>query len=87
LKALKDRVQVREGLTGDELDSNVTFRDLVDVGIATSDRYKSRNIRKTVTPAAVTDNTAPADVVGIRATGSITSVFVSWNQIGSPSHA
>jgi hypothetical protein len=78
---------VREGLKGDELDANVTYRDLVDIGVATSERYKPRNPRSPVSPAAISDNTAPADVEGIRATGSITSVFVSWNQINNPSHA
>lgn len=33
-RAVKGILDVREGRVGDKLDANVTFRDLVDVGIA-----------------------------------------------------
>jgi hypothetical protein len=86
LEAVRETILVREGNKGNALDAAVTFRDLVNAGIATSEDYVPKGVVSPVGPAAVSDSTPPPQLEGFTATGSVTSVFVSWDSITNPTH-
>ena len=82
LEAVRQVVNVREGLKGDALDANVTYRDLINAGIATSDSYVApSNGGSPVDPAAVTDSTPLGLVTGVQVDAAVESVILSWDQI------
>lgn len=79
LSALREIVLVREGNKGDPLDASVTFRDLVDAGIATSSTYTpSVKTTSEVSAASVTDLTPPPEPTNVVVTPSVQSMFISW---------
>lgn len=79
LQAVRETILVREGQKGDALDSSVTFRDLIDAGIATSNAYyPNPNTSSVVNPAAVTDSTPPPDPTGVTAAAAVSSIMLTW---------
>lgn len=86
-KAVKNVLDVREGLMGDPLDANVTFRDLVDVGLAATRAGATSNANVLpVLPVwsaldgydGSTDYTVPDKPVGFAATSGMTSIILQW---------
>lgn len=75
LDAVRQVVQVREGNRGDALDANITYRDLVEAGIATFVRSGSAI---SLTPTATTDLTQPPLVEGLTASGALASIILTW---------
>lgn len=79
LQALRETMLVREGVKGDQLDAAVTFRDLIDAGVAVSSAYKPNpNTTSPVGAAAVSDSTPPPDPTNVGVTASVESVIVTW---------
>ena len=79
LQAVKEVIQVREGNKGDALDAAVTFRDLVDAGVAVSGVYKPNpNTSSIVSSPIITDTTPPPDPINVKVSPGISSVFVTW---------
>jgi len=79
LQAVRETILVREGHKGDSLDSAVTFRDLIDAGIAVSGDYKPNpNTSSVVDAAAVTDSTPPPDPINVTVSPAISSVMLTW---------
>lgn len=83
LAAIKEVVQVREGNKGDALDANVTFRDLVNAGIATASGYTPDS----GTGSPVSPGTANVDPCGgippprltnVTVSSGVGCVFVTW---------
>lgn len=86
-RAVKGVLDVREGRVGDKLDANVTFRDLVEAGLAMSATGVFAAAGTPVVPvgAAVpgayspsADMTIPPAPTSVTATGSFTNVMVEW---------
>lgn len=89
-RAVKNVLDVREGLIGDPLDANVTFRDLQDGGVidVTVVGRGGGSGSLVVAPGAgsadtgynpVTDLTPPPQPTGFTATGAFASVFLAWD--------
>jgi hypothetical protein len=79
LQAVRETILVREGQKGDSLDSAVTFRDLIDAGIAVSGDYKPNpNTSSVVDAAAVSDSTPPPDPINATVAPAISSVMLTW---------
>jgi hypothetical protein len=79
LQAVRETMLVREGQKGNELDSAVTFRDLIDAGIAISGDYTPNpNTTSVVEPAAVSDSTPPPDPINATVSPAISSIIVTW---------
>lgn len=94
--AVKGILDVREGLLGDPLDSNVTFRDLVDSGIAvTKPGITDQKSYIPVVPAwsqpdgydGTTDMTTPDKPDGVVATGGFAMVQLQWNAPAYRNHS
>lgn len=80
LQAIRETILVREGQKGNELDSTVTFRDLVDAGIAVSGAYRPNpNTTSVVGAAAVTNSAPPPDPTNASVTPAISSNIVTWS--------
>lgn len=87
-RAVKNVLDVREGLLGDPLDSNVTFRDLIDGGIASVSTVVRRpggsGSAIIITPPTeegydpTTDLTPPPAPTGFQAEGLFAAVLLSW---------
>jgi len=83
LQAVKETVEVFDGKRGDNLDRAVTFRDLIDSGLAQV-KVSSSGIKD---PAAEIEGTVsidysiPASITGLNAVGAFTSVILSWDQV------
>ncbi len=87
-KAVKNVLDVREGLLGDPLDANVTFRDLVDAGaVQLRAGWNSRSPSTPVMPPwadpdgydPTTDMTVPPPAQNFTATGLFASVQLQWD--------
>lgn len=79
LQAIRETMLVREGQKGSELDSSVTFRDLIDAGIATSSLYAPNpNTTSVVDAATVTNSTPPPDPINISVSPAISSTMIAW---------
>lgn len=79
LQAIRETILVREGQKGNELDSAVTFRDLIDAGIATSNAYTPNpNTPSVVDPAAVTDSSPPPDPTNVTVSPAVSSTMITW---------
>lgn len=88
LEAIKGILVVREGLKGDALDANVTYRDLINAGIATSDRYVAPNNGTTpVDPAAVTDSTPAPNPQNVKIDAAVESIILTWDVISASNFA
>jgi hypothetical protein len=101
LSAIKQLLDVREGHVGDKMDSNVTYRDLVLLGLAQdatgSVQYNPTAVRgngNTVIPNGVDpdgydptiDLTPPPPPENVVASGSIGVIFVTWDQPAYKNH-
>lgn len=96
-RAVKSILDVREGLTGDPLDQNVTFRDLVDTGLAKVPSWGSGGVRPVIAPGSssadgydpTTDFTPPPKPTNVTATGAISIIMLQWDAIpaGYRNHA
>jgi hypothetical protein len=94
-KAVKGIFDVREGLAGDPLDANVTFRALADSGLISVSRNTAGGI-SSVSPApgsgggsgvAPPDLTTPPAPSGLSVTGALTSIILQWNSWAYGNHA
>lgn len=84
LSAIKEVMQVREGSKGNALDSAVTFRDLVDAGLATTSGYtgnRSALVSPSITPQATGADatTQPVKLENVRASAGDGIVIVTWD--------
>ena len=79
LQAVRETMLVREGQKGNDLDAAVTFRDLVNAGIAVSSAYTPNpKTTSVVNAAAVTNSTPPPDPTNATASPSVSSIMVTW---------
>lgn len=88
MAALKELIEVREGIRGNELDANVTWRELVNSGIANI-TYNGQSTSgsgglpfgpsTTPTAADVVDLTPPPQPQNLAATGAIQNVILTWS--------
>lgn len=86
-RAIKQILDVREGLTGDPLDANITFRDLVDVGVVQVMPGRRGAGRTLVAPIGTEpdgydparDLTIPQRPEGVQVTGGFAVVIVQWD--------
>jgi hypothetical protein len=80
LQAIRETLLVREGQKGNILDSSVTFRDLVDAGVAVSSLYTPNpNTLPVVDAAAVSDLTPPPTPTNVTIAAGISNVMISWD--------
>jgi len=94
-KAIKQLLDVREGVVGDPLDANVTFRDLINAGAVTLRPGWNGSGRRPVIPPWVepdgydptTDLTIPPRPEGFTVTGLFATVQLQWNTPGYRNHA
>lgn len=95
-RAVKGILDVREGRAGDKLDANVTFRDLVDVGIARIASGASAAGGRAVVPAGPTstggydqstDMTPPPMPTGLVADSAFSSIMLQWDVPAYANHA
>jgi hypothetical protein len=87
LAAIKDIIEVRDGLKGDQLDSHLTYRDLVDAGIVTATDYIGKG-STTIKPKVITPPpVVPVPLRQLTATGQPGSICLTWADIGSVNHA
>ncbi len=90
LRAIKELVEVREGVRGNPIDANVTWRELVNSGIANiviNGQTLSGGGNSTLPylpPAGSEDLTAPPAPVGLTATGSLSNIILTWNAHSFP---
>lgn len=91
--AAKELLEVREGLRGNPLDRNVTFRDLVDAGLAAPNPRRANRGRQSggrlILPGAGRgpNLTVPPKPEGVVAVGAMTTIMLRWNAPGYPNHA
>lgn len=79
LQALQQITQVREGQKGDSLDANVTFRDLIDAGLAVSSGYRPNpGVASPISPSLETDSSPPPDPFDIKVTASVECNMITW---------
>lgn len=88
-RAIKSILDVREGLVGDPLDANVTFRDLVDSGAVTlRPGWSARSSLSPVVPAwtepdgydGTTDMSTPMVPSGLVITSGIALIKLRWSE-------
>ena len=88
LAALKELVEVREGIRGNELDANVTWRELVNSGIANivynGQSVSGSGIGLPYAPANAeeVDLTPPPQPQNLQATAAVSNIILSWNDPG-----
>lgn len=97
-KAIKGVLEVREGLIGDPLDANVTFRDLSESGVIQTTVVRRGTAPGTVVVSPVAgggttgydpteDFTPPPAPTGFAAAAALTSVILSWDAPSYPNHS
>lgn len=97
LRAIKNVLQVREGLLGDPLDQNVTLRDLKDLRVLRAGGVTSLT-NGTQVPVVIpsanpdgydptTDYTSPPAPTGLTATATFTNVYLAWSGAPYRNHA
>lgn len=80
LQSLRETLLVREGQKGNILDSSVTFRDLVDAGIALSSAYSPNpNTSAPVEAATITDSIPPPDPTNVTISAAVSSIILTWD--------
>lgn len=101
LQDVKGILEVREGISGNPLDANVTYRDLVSLNLATDPTGEVRYVSRSGTtympifPNGVdgdgydptTDLTPPPQATGLTASSSINFIYLSWNIPSYRNHA
>jgi len=93
LNAVKMLLDVREGVSGNKLDANVTYRDLVNLGMAkdATNTYFPSSAAKLSLPifppnsdpdgyVPSEDLTPPPAPENVQALGSIGIIFITWDQ-------
>lgn len=79
LQAVRETMLVREGQKGNDLDAAVTFRDLVNAGIAVSGAYvPNPNTTSVVGPAVISNSFPPPDPINAVVSPGVSSIFVTW---------
>lgn len=84
-RALKEILETRNGLRGDSLDRGVTFRDLVDAGIASLPAITVPSSGGGGTPSdislpiVIADLSPPPALTGLTATGALSNILLGWN--------
>lgn len=94
-QALKGVLDVREGLLGDPLDANVTYRDLIDAGALVRNPSFSGGGGRPAFPAwaepdgydPTQDFTTPPAPANFTATGLFASVQLQWNSPAYRNHS
>jgi hypothetical protein len=91
LAAIKELLEVREGVRGNPLDSSVTWRDLLRSGVASlvvNGRLVSRANRSSpiVPTEPEVDLSPPPQPAGVIATGGYETVLIGWNEPGYKNH-
>lgn len=89
-KAVKQVIDVREGLTGDPLDANVTYRDLIKSGAVIEAPGGPGSGGSVIAPPwvqpngydPVADLTTPPAPTSLTASGGFTNVYLQWD--GAP---
>lgn len=88
-RAIKGILDVREGVVGDPLDANVTFRDLVDSGaLAVRPGWTARSSLSPVVPSwtdpdgydGTTDMATPMVPAGLVVTSGIALIKLRWSE-------
>ena len=94
LRSVKNLLDVREGRTGDPLDSNVTYRDLVETGMAIVANGGTNGGNIIMPPWADPDGydptqdfTTPPKPNNLSATGAMTSIILKWDKATYRNHA
>jgi hypothetical protein len=90
LESLREYVQIISGRRGNDLDTAVTFRDLVKSGIATVDLTQSaRNgaVPVSLTSEAEIDYSTPPAPTALTASGGFEQIFLGWNGAGFASYS
>lgn len=82
LNAVKELMEVREGIRGDGLDKNVTLRDLLNSGLATP--FDLRGLDPTgggypLLPTAPADPDIPPTPTNLVAVGSLRYILLTWD--------
>lgn len=89
-RAVKNIIDVREGKIGDPLDANVTFRDLIAVGVAKERAGMNYSVRTLLNPVIpnwadesgydpTTDFNAPPKPTGVVVTSGSNTVKLKWD--------
>ena len=90
MAALKELIEVREGIRGNELDANVTWRELVNSGIANIIYNGQSTSGSGGLPYGPTSNqdevdlTPPPQPQNLQATAAVSNIILSWNDPNSP---
>lgn len=94
LRALKEVVEVREGLRGDKLDQNVTFRDLYSAGMLNTSVLTGEALVRlpgkglTFLPKSKDAEFAPPPApTGLTVTGALANFILTWNAAQYHNHA
>ena len=92
VSAIKELLEVRQGISGNALDANVTYRDLVALNLAKDDNNTDTTEKKAVLPIypysvndgydPLTDLTPPPVPTNLTATSTQNAVLLSWDQTG-----
>ena len=92
VSAIKELLEVRQGISGNELDANVTYRDLVALNLAKDKNGTDTTAVKAVLPIfpysvndgydPLTDLTPPPAPTNLVATTTQNAVLLSWDQTG-----
>lgn len=95
--ALKELMEVREGKRGNPMDRNVTFRDLVDAGLALPNSSRAPKGRQSGGKLIVPQGggrsgpgailTTPPKPTGVVSVGAFTSIMLRWNAPAYGNHA
>lgn len=94
-RAIKQLLDVREGVVGDPLDANVTYRDLINAGAVTLRSGWNGSGRQPVVPTWVesdgydpnADLSTPPKPEGVTVTGAFAAVLLQWDAPGYRNHS
>lgn len=80
LKAIKEWVEVRQGVRGSGLDKAVTLRDLLNTGLTTPEIVALLGVDKSVLPkaSATADPLVPPTPTNLSAAGAISTILLTW---------
>lgn len=97
LRAIKNVIEVREGHLGDELDQNVTLRDLKDIGVVQGGGFSvltsGAKVPVLITGTSTdgydpeTDYTTPPAPAGLTASSGFSNVYLAWPGAPYRNHA
>jgi hypothetical protein len=90
LDALREYVQVIAGRRGNDLDTAVTFRDLLNSGIGSIDltqRFRSGTVPITLSSDVAIDYATPPAPTSLTANGGFETIYLGWSGAGFTSYA